>query len=186
MADVIQTTDLMTAEQFLVAEDVPEYCELVRGKVVEMNVPSPRHGEICLRIAGLLFQHCQTHDCGRAVSNDSGILVSRGPDSVRGADVAYYSFDRIPKGPMPDDYSGPAPEVVVEVLSKTDRWPATLGKTAEYLGADVQVVCIVDPAQRTVRLFRQDGTDITVPEDETFQIPEIKPTFSCKVGDVFE
>ena len=36
---------LMTAEQFRVCETLPEYCELVKGKVVEMNRPSPRHGQ---------------------------------------------------------------------------------------------------------------------------------------------
>lgn len=75
---------------------------------------------------------------------------------------------------------------MADVIQTTDLMTATLGETAEYLGADVQVVCIVDPAQRTVRMFRQDGTDITVTEDETFQIPEIKPTFNCKAGNLFQ
>ena len=37
-------------------------------------------------------------DLGRVVTNDSGIVTQRDPDTVRGADVAYYSYARLPKG----------------------------------------------------------------------------------------
>lgn len=117
--------------------------------------------------------------------SDVSFVREEGPDSVRGPDVAYYSFARIAKDAMPDDYSGPAPELVFEVLSKTDRWSSTLKKTGEYLGVDVLVVCIVIPQDRTVRLFRGDGTDITLTESDVLKLPEIQPTFEVKVSELF-
>ena len=176
---------LMTAEQFRVCETLPEYCELVKGKVIEMNRPSPRHGEICAEIARLIGNFCKEHNCGRAVSNDSGIIVFRSPDTVRGPDIAFYSFARVPKGPLPDEYFDTAPNVVFEVLSKSDRWATTLVKIGEYLGAQIDVVCVVDPEQQTARLFRNDKSDITYTEDESLTIPEIHEAFAIRVGDIF-
>jgi Uma2 family endonuclease len=185
MPPTVTSESLMTAAEFQVAEGLPAFCELVKGKVVEMNRPSKSHGEICSEINYLLKTHCKQHACGTVFGNDSGILVGKNPDTVRGADVAYCSYDRIPKGKMPDDYSGPAPEVVIEVLSKTDRWSNMLVKIGEYLGIDVLVVCIIDPEQRTARLFRGNGTDVTLTEDEVLEIPEIQPTFQVKVSELF-
>ncbi len=185
MSQTLAPTRLITAAEFLVAKDLPESCELIDGKVNEMNRPSRTHGKLCNRIATILTRHSDTHQCGEVVINDAGIQTKGDPDTVRGADIAYYSYNRIPKGTMKDDYSGPAPEVVFEVLSKSDLWSRTLVKIGEYLGIDVLVVCVVDPEQRTARLFRGDGTDVTLTEDEVLEIPEIQPTFQVKVSELF-
>ena len=185
MSNVADEPKLMTAEQFRVCESLPEYCELVKGEVVEMNRPSPRHGEICLELGSIIRNFCKKHDCGRAVCNDAGIIINRSPDTVRGPDVAFYSFKRVPKGPLPDEYFDTAPNVVFEVLSKTDRWATTLVKIGEYLGAEVDVVCIVDPEQQTARLFRSDKSDITFTEDESLTIPELHQELAIRVGEIF-
>ncbi|TWT99024.1 Uma2 family endonuclease [Neorhodopirellula pilleata] len=176
---------LMTAEEYQVAQGLPPSSELIQGKVVAMNQPSISHGAICLEIAYLLKVHCKKHECGTVFGNDAGILVRRDPDSVRGADVAYCSYQRMPKEKVPDSYDAPAPEVVFEVLSKTDRWSQTHIKIGEYLGIDVLVVCVVDPKQRTVRLFRGDGSDTVLTENDTIELPEIQPTFQAKVSEFF-
>lgn len=185
MADVTNQTKYMTAAEYLVTRETPACSELIHGKIVKINPPSRTHGAICAEIVFLLKSHCKQHDCGTVFSNDSGALTETDPDTVRGMDVAYCSYERIPKGELHDDYSGPLPEVIFEVLSKTDRWPAVLLKIAEYLNAEVEVVCIVDPKNHSVRMFRPDGTDTTVTEDETLSLPEIKPTFQTTVASIF-
>jgi hypothetical protein len=40
------------------------------------------------------------------LSNDTGVVTERGPDTVRGADISFYSYARVPKGPLPDRYLG--------------------------------------------------------------------------------
>ena len=66
-----------------------------------MNVPFPRHGQICTKIIRLLGNHVEEQKLGHVVANDSGVVTERGPDTVRGADVAYYSYRRVPPGPFP-------------------------------------------------------------------------------------
>src|SRR5688572_15728453 len=135
---------LLTAEEFERLPDVG-LAELVRGRVEPVNMPTPRHGEVCFNVARILDAFVRANKLGRIVTNDSGIITERDPDTVRGADVAYYGYARVPKGPLPRGYLPIAPDVAVEVLSEDDRWPRLLRKIGEYLKAGVLAVCVLDP-----------------------------------------
>src|SRR5208337_1361980 len=80
---------LLTAEEFAQRPD-PEYPEeLVRGRIVPLPMPKPRHGEICNRVGRILGDCAENRDLGRVLSNDTGIITERGPDTVRGADISF-------------------------------------------------------------------------------------------------
>src|SRR5262249_5735735 len=83
---------LLTAAEFRQLPDDGQRRELVRGKVVVMNVPAPRHGQICVKVVRILGRFLDAHDLGHLVSNDSGVVTERDPDTVRGADVSFYSY----------------------------------------------------------------------------------------------
>src|SRR5438132_6290556 len=107
---------LVTAEEFGRLPDAGRITELVRGEVVEVNMPYPRHGQICARIAYLIQRFLEDHPLGHVITNDSGVVTVRGQDTVRGADVAYYSFSRVPPGPLPrGQYLAVVPELLFEV-----------------------------------------------------------------------
>src|SRR5882672_3601531 len=93
---------LLTAEEYWLLPDNGRPTELVRGRVVEMKVATPRHGYFCANIGCILGNFVAEHDLGRVMSNDSGVVTHRGPDTVRGADVCFYSYSRLPKGPLPE------------------------------------------------------------------------------------
>ncbi|MBX6312093.1 MAG: Uma2 family endonuclease [Isosphaeraceae bacterium] len=114
---------MLTAEEFGRRPDPGYPEELVRGRIVAMPSPKPRHGEVCGRqVVYLLRRFLEDNDLGRMLSNDAGIITERDPDTVRGAEVAFYSYARLSKGPWPDRYPDVAPELVVEVRSPNDRW----------------------------------------------------------------
>lgn len=178
------TETLITAKQFSQMPDNGVPRELVRGEVVEMNVPGFRHGEICAEIAGVLREFVKPRKLGRVTTNDSGIITARNPDSVRGADVAFYSFDRIPADQQPARYPDRSPELVFEVLLPDDRWPYMLAKVAEYLGADVQTVCVVDPAGQTISVYTADQAPRILTAAESLELPAILPGFQARVADL--
>lgn len=82
----------LSAEEFAARPDqgCPE--ELVEGQVVAMTPPSRRHGLTCAEVVYRLRLYLEEHRLGRVMGNDSVIVTRRDPDSVRGADVAYYSY----------------------------------------------------------------------------------------------
>jgi Uma2 family endonuclease len=92
----------ITAEQF--ARDYGgRYVELLDGVVQELPMPHQRHGHVSFRAAFLLGQFIVGNDLGRITTNDS--FVQTKPDRVRGADVCYFGYERLPRGPMPQGCS---------------------------------------------------------------------------------
>lgn len=176
----------MTAEEFLKLPDSGRPMELRRGVPVMMNVPGGRHGEICLQIGYLLKEFLKGRELGRALSNDAGIVTERNPDSVRGADVAYYSFARLPRGPAPIGYPALAPEVVFEVLSPSDSWSESLAKTAEYLKAGVLAVVLCDPDDEALHIYRTNASPSRLATGDTLELPEIHDDFRIPAARFFE
>jgi Uma2 family endonuclease len=181
-----KTPALLTAEEFSERPDPGYPEELVRGRIVPMPIPRPRHGEICGRAVRILGGYSKERDLGRVLSNDTGVITERGPDTVRGADVCFYSYARVPKGPLPNHYLDIPPDLVVEVLSPSDRWPKVLAKVAEYLEAGTTVVVVLDDERRLAHVYRADGMTRLFGADETLTIPDLLADFRVRVGRFFE
>jgi Uma2 family endonuclease len=177
---------LMTAEEFAARPDPGYPEELVRGKIVPTPMPKPRHGEICSKADRIVGVHAEERDLGRVFCNDTGVITERGPDTVRGADISFYSFARVPKGPLPDRYLDVAPDLVVEVLSPGDRWPKVLGKVAAYLDAGTTVVLVLDDQRCMAHVYRADGMTRLLGADEELTIPDVLGDFRVRVGRFFE
>lgn len=178
--------DLLTAAQYFTLPDDGQHKELVRGRIVIMNAPGFRHGEVCGNIHYALRGFLAKRRLGRAVCNDTGVLTERAPDTVRGADVAYYSYQRVPRGTHPKRYAGAAPELVFEVLSPDDRWTKVLRKISEYLEAGVVVVCVADPERRTVAVYRANAPAAELSEEDMLTLPDVLPGFRISVKRLFE
>jgi Uma2 family endonuclease len=151
-----------------------------------MNLPTPRHGQICSEVVRLLGNHVRGCGLGTITSNDAGIITQRDPDTMRGADVAFYSTGRVGKGRLPDEYLEAVPELVLEVLSENDRWSKMLGKVAEYLDAGVSAVCVLDPDDEAVYLYEADRPVRILSSEQELTIPGILGDFQVRVGQFFE
>jgi Uma2 family endonuclease len=182
----VTTPALLTAEQFAARPDPGYPEELVKGRIVAMPVPKPRHGEICVNAVFILRSHIEGRDLGRVLSNDAGVITQRSPDTVRGADVSFYSFARVPKGPLPDRYLDSPPDLIIEVLSPSDRWPKTLAKVAEYLEAGTTVVVVLDDERRLAHVYEADGATRILAAEEELTVPDLLGDFRVSVGRFFE
>jgi Uma2 family endonuclease len=177
---------LLTAEEFARRPDPGYPEELVRGRIVPMPQPTPRHGEICAQTVYLYRRFLEDHDLGKVVSNDAGVITGRDPDTVRGADVAFYSYQRVARGPLPRDYMAVPPDLIVEVRSASERWPKVLAKVAEYLEAGVLAVVVLDDDSRTALLAMADQAPRRLGPDDELTIPEILPGFAVPIRRFFE
>jgi Uma2 family endonuclease len=180
------TLELLSAEEYARLPDSSRPTELVRGRVVEMNLPGTQHGKICNQIGRFIGNFVAERDLGNVINNDSGVITKRNPDSVRGPDVSFYSYARWPKGPIPNGYLPVVPELVVEVLSPDDRWSDVHEKIAEYLTAGVSVVCIVDPKTKSAHLYYPDRPERALASSEDLTVPEILGDFRVPVSKLFE
>jgi Uma2 family endonuclease len=172
----------VSVEEF-VAHHNGDHVELVKGVVKEMPVPGLEHGKICARLTMLIGIHVEANELGQVMSNDS--FVRTGADTVRGADVLYYSYERLPKGqPVPEGVHVLVPDLVVEVKSPTERWVDVFAKIVEYLQAGVRVAVLVDPGRSTVSVYRDDQQDI-LKVGEELALPDVLPGFAVPVGRLF-
>ena len=110
-------TKLLTAEEFFLLPNPGDGSqqELVRGEIITMPPPGGLHGVSCSKADRRIGNFVEGKDCGTVTANDTGFITERGPDSVRGPDVAYWSKEPLPVVPV--GYIEIAPDMLVEVLS---------------------------------------------------------------------
>jgi Uma2 family endonuclease len=186
MSTIIAPPALLTAEQYWALPDDGRRTELVRGRVVTMPSPGFEHGELCINIGFLIKQFLLTNPVGRIIGNDSGIVTERGPDTVRGPDLTYYSFAKVPASQSPKGYPTVPPELAIEVKSPSDRWNNLTLKAGELLNAGVMVVCIVDPDRTQAQVHRADEPVQTLKGDALLEFADVLPGFSVPVRQLFE
>jgi Uma2 family endonuclease len=178
-------TEWLTAAEFAARPDPGDPEELVRGRIVAMPPPTPRHGQVCGETYFLFRTHAGQHDLGHVLCNDSGVITERDPDTVRGADVSFYSYAKVPRGRIPKGYLDVVPDLVVEVRSEDDRWGDILAKVHEYLAAGVGVVVVLDPGPESATIFRPDQPPQTLGPDEELAIPDLLGDFRAAVRRFF-
>jgi Uma2 family endonuclease len=178
----------MNAEEFFDWCNRPEnrdrHFELERGEVVEVSRPGERHGFVCVSIAAILHTYAVQRRKGYALGNDTGVILERGPDTVRGPDVVFYDQARRYDDLSPR-YCEHPPALAVEVLSPNDKWAKVTRRIAQFLGQGVAVVWVVDPEGRSVTVYRPSQLpQVFEGDDELTGDPEL-PGFRCRVAGLF-
>jgi Uma2 family endonuclease len=178
---------LMTAEEFFAWASRPEnrdkHFELVRGEVKSMPPPGERHGWLCVWIGYLLTTYALRHG-GNVIGNDAGLVVEEKPDTVRGPDLMLFSETRSMEQLNPG-FSRKIPQLIVEVLSPSDRAGRVQVRIEQYLARGVSLVWLVDPEDRTVTVYRPGELTQLVEEEDELTGNGVLPDFSLKVADLF-
>lgn len=175
---------LVTADEFLTMPPRKGVkVELVRGEVIEVCRPGFQHGLCQIRTGALLDQYHRSRSHGRAVV-ETGLVTERDPDTVRGPDVSYWSFARLPADQTPRGYPDVAPDLGVEVLSPSNRLTLILKKLAEYFERGVRMVWVIDPEDRTLTIYRTTDQGLLLHESATVTCEDVLPGFSCRVADM--
>ncbi len=157
--------------------------ELVRGEVVVMPPPKGRHGICCSQIAWVLLNFVKPKKLGWVTTNDTGVVLERGPDTVRGPDVAFWSIQRQPQ--MPEGYFEIPPDIAIEVLVSEEYRKDTRAKIKEYLFYSVPLVWLVDPDSKTVMVYKGNMRGTELGDDDILDGGDVLPGFACKVSDLF-
>ncbi len=185
MATVESPATLLTAEQYA-ALPINEPTELVRGIIVPMPSPTYEHGRVCNRVAFRLTTFVEAHQLGDVLSNDAGVITEREPDTVRGADVAFYSYERYPQAERNSPYAPIPPDLVFEVLSPSERWRDVIEKVEEYLEVGVAMVCVLEIEIRAMQIFTPDKPIQTLRSEDEFVGNGALAAFRIPVREFFE
>ncbi|MGQ0733896.1 MAG: Uma2 family endonuclease [Acidobacteriota bacterium] len=181
----MRTSTLLRAEEFARIADVLGPCELVNGEIITMSPGGLRHSEVTGRAYFLLESHNRAHRLGRVLTGETGFIVRRHPDTVRGADVAFISYQRLPPDTSVTGFLETPAELVVEVLSDDTPWGAMELKIAEYHAAGVDLVWVLDPRTLTLRVYERNAAPALLRETDVANADPQVPGFSCLVGEFF-
>jgi Uma2 family endonuclease len=113
----VRTSALLSAEDFELVAPVLGPCELVRGEIMPMSPGGIRHSRVTGNAFRLLDSHCRPRKIGRVLTGEAGVIVARRPDTVRGADVAFVSYQRLPEAAPEEGF--PAPHAGVRRPSRS-------------------------------------------------------------------
>lgn len=176
---------LMTAEELLRLNIQDKRSELVRG-VLHVREPAGfQHGDVAMQLGALITVFVRQHKLGRTFAAETGFTLQRNPDTVRAGDVAFIANDRLPdRGTR--GFAEIAPDLVVEVLSPDARPGEVLAKVADWLTAGCRLVWILDPIRRVGRVYRADGTQVQLGEDDAFDGEDVLPGFTCPLASVLD
>lgn len=112
-------------------------------------------------VAAALVRHLHTFvldsALGVVLSAETGFTISRDPDTVRAPDAAFVRTDQVPPPGARSGFVELAPDLVVEVVSPSDRASDVLAKALAWIDAGVRLVWVVDPASRSVTVHRPGG-----------------------------
>ena len=181
--------ELMTAEEFYdwahLPENIDKPYELEDGEVVLMSRPGVEHGLVCWLVIALLTDYVRARRTGYILTNDTGLIVKRNPDSVRGPDVMVF-MKPIPKRPVRKRHSEQTPDLVVEVYSPNDRPGKLNRRIRQYQDKGVPMIWVVYPEDRIVDVFSPGEPVLSLKESDTLSGGTALPGFDQKVLHLFE
>jgi Uma2 family endonuclease len=159
-------------------------CELVDGVLVEKPM-----GFTESRIAILLGTALQTfvdaHDLG-VVTGESG-MIRMPANLVRIPDVAYFVWNKFPGREMPDEGAPEiAPDLAVEVLSKSNTQREMERKLGEYFSIGVRLVWFVDRRTRSVTVYSSPTRFKVLSADQSLDGGKVLPGFKLPVAHLFK
>jgi len=175
---------LVTGEELLAMGDIGP-CELIDGRIVRMNPTGIQHGDIVIALGSALRDFVRKRQLGRVVGGEVGIYTRREPDRVRAADIAFVSQERLADKSL-KGFLKVAPELVVEIISPTDRWQNMRDKLEEYFAIGVQRVWIVEPDNRDVLVYSTSTEMRKFGEGDMLMGEGVLDGFTLAIAELFE
>ena len=158
-------------------------CELVDGVLVEKAV-GYEESILASYIVAMLGEFVRERNLGH-VTGEQG-MVRLFPGLVRIPDVAFASWDRFPLRRLTGEpIPNLVPELVVEVLSKSNTKAEMKIKIGEYFSAGVRQVWIIDIESRTATDFKSADESTMISAQGTLDANIVLPGFALSLSDMF-
>jgi Uma2 family endonuclease len=158
--------------------------ELVDGTLVE-KAAGFAESIIGTQIICAVGNFAEEHDLG--VVAGAGGTVRLGKGLVRAPDVGFFCWDKLPDRKLPSKpFPDLAPDLAVEVLSKTNTPAEMRRKLREYFLAGVRLVWIIDPRKRQAEVYvAPDAPAATLDESQALDGGDVLPGFTLPLADLF-
>jgi len=159
--------------------------ELVKGELIKMAPTGEEHGRVTMELAARLHLHVKQNNLGNVYAAETGFKLESDPDTVRAPDIAFVRLERINATGRLTGFREGAPDLVVEVLSPSDRIGKVEGKVAQWLEAGARMVWVVSPKLQSITVYRSVTDIATLTEKGVLDGVDVVPGFQIKVAEIF-
>ena len=176
----------MNVEDLYALPDDEGKHELQAGLLVSEPLPGSEHGRVAAAVTDELRTHVRMHRFGVVFTCDTGFVLARSPDTVRGPDVSFVTRERFEKVGTSATAFPEAPDLAVEVLSPSNTPASMHGKVADYLAAGTRRVWVIDSETRTVAVYATLLAPRILSTTDFLEGEDVVPGFRVRVSDLFE
>jgi Uma2 family endonuclease len=172
-----------TFDDLVAANEGGAMCEWVDGTLVEKAM-GWMESVIGLYVGELLGKFSRRHNLGFVSGADGFLRIMS--STVRGPDVAFVSWERIPDKKFPEaKVPEIVPDLAVEVLSTGNTRAEMARKRREYFHAGVKLVWMIDPRQRSVAIYTSSDEYTVLDETEKLTGGEVLPGLEIELAEQF-
>lgn len=158
-------------------------CELVDGVLVEKAMGF-RESLLAVAISRYLHEFVTARNLGLVAGSDGMMQLFEG--LVRIPDVSFVAWANVPGGKVPDQpIPLLAPDLAVEVLSRSHTPGEMKLKRQEYFAAGTRLVWIVNLEDRLVSVYTAPEQWRELGEDDVLDGGQVLPGFSLPLRDLF-
>ncbi|MCA9862886.1 MAG: Uma2 family endonuclease [Thermomicrobiales bacterium] len=102
--------------------------ELIQGEIVAVNPTSLHAAVVVARMLTFLNSHVLANNAGLVVGPDAGFVIFPDQNTLLAPDVSFIAASRMPSFAAQQHFARLAPDLVVEVMSPSDRMIDALRK----------------------------------------------------------
>ena len=159
-------------------------CELVDGVLVEKAMSSSREASLAVFITTYLVIFAQPRKLGRVLGADGMLRLRLG--LVRIPDVSFIARSSFPDGKLPKEAIWRiAPDLAVEVLSKSNTRTEMARKRQEYFTAGTRLVWEFDAKAQTVDVYTAPDKLTTLNKDQSLDGGAVLPGLTISLTELF-
>jgi Uma2 family endonuclease len=178
----IAQANLMTAEELIRLPKGQHRYELLNGELLTMSPSGGKHGLTVARLTTRLDTYAELNDVGFVFGAETGFRLERDPDTVLAPDISFILKERL--ADVSSGYMTIAPDLVVEVISPSDRPGRIEAKTRRWLSFGVQSIWLVRPQTRSIETISRTNDKRMFYEADILS-DNVVTGFGVLVGEVF-
>jgi Uma2 family endonuclease len=157
--------------------------ELVDGTLIE-KLGSFLGGVILGTLIGQIGRFVEERELGVCLLGNLPFRLR--PDLIRVPSFSFTPWERLPNQELPDEeIASFTPALVIEVPNATNTGAELERKSREYIGAGCRVVWVIDPRQKSARVYTSAKRFKELAETDTLDGGKVLPGFKHKLADLF-
>ena len=157
--------------------------ELLDGDLI-MSPVHENHGSVCVVIITMIGVFVRRRELGKVYDSSTGFRLTR--DVLLSPDVSFVSKARLNAIRVaPDKFLAGAPDLVVEVLSPSDRMTQLNRKLELYFEHGTRLAWLVNLRKQQVHIYTADSIEALTDLDDVLTGGAVLPGFKCKLRRIF-